>query len=605
MSVQSAIINLVRKSFLATSTANDYTTGSPLLTRHDEIAFVDPHGDPCAIPTEPGIDNIDYEYAYVTGARGHSLRGSLVKIGLNIDYIDNTLKRKLDQWRQERAHVWVSPNMGKNTLFSWRPADVSGANYTVGGSQARDLTGNYALTSVFGAFLRYWDTARGIFLPKSSSNRAPLVHTPGGAGLVASPSTMNRMRPTYPVSATMSNAATASGWIIGGADAADVSVALATNGFGQTDCPHSLRVSIAAHASGDRYLYAADQFNPAAGANYAGYPFVNTTSATATVWLRGQLPDQFAFQFGALTGADMTLRTIGGARLDGWTPFSVSYPPVAWATNPPTLWIICHSATGLACSFEIGPVMVQQSGMPAANVWSAQITGGTASGNSHVSTSAAVTLPGQGTIMASFHVPEDMNAAWRGVEYCSIFGNTNLFLRARVSRTTEYFRFTSISPSVSVNTASIAVGGYLIPGKICTVAVTWDGSSQKIYANGELVLTAITAATTIPLGGSSSVLSVGRDSPGYNCSPLAMLTMRIDEGAMTATEIGQLHTALTDPIALALAKTCSGRAFRITKTPQMLRSSYGGSQILGTVELEQVGYDANTAEPMSVEASIV
>jgi hypothetical protein len=37
----------------------------------------------------------------------------------------------------------------------------------------------------------------------------------------------------------------------------------------------------------------------------------------------------------------------------------------------------------------------------------------------------------------------------------------------------------------------------------------------------------------------------------------------------------------------------------------MLRSSYGGSQILGTVELEQVGYDVNTAEPMSVEASIV
>jgi hypothetical protein len=137
------------------------------------------------------------------------------------------------------------------------------------------------------------------------------------------------------------------------------------------------------------------------------------------------------------------------------------------------------------------------------------------------------------------------------------------------------------------------------------VAVTWDGAGQKIYANGVLIVTGATAATTIPIGGSSSVLSVGRDTLGYNCSPLAMLSMRIDEGAMTATEIGQLHTALTDPIALALAKTCSGRAFRITKTPQMLRSSYGGSQILGTVELEQVGYDVNTAEPMSVEASIV
>jgi hypothetical protein len=37
----------------------------------------------------------------------------------------------------------------------------------------------------------------------------------------------------------------------------------------------------------------------------------------------------------------------------------------------------------------------------------------------------------------------------------------------------------------------------------------------------------------------------------------------------------------------------------------MLRASNGGSQILGTVELEQVDYDQFTTEPMSVEASIV
>jgi len=245
VSLQSALINLVRKSYLSASVENDYTTGSPLLTRHDEIAFVDPHGDPCAIPSEPGIDSIDYEYAYATGARGHSLRGSLVKIALNIDYIDNTLKRRLDQWRQERALVWVQPNIGRNPLFSWRAVDMK-AGYFSGGPVAKDLTGNYALTSVFGSYLRYWDTARRMFLPKSSSNRTPLVHTPGGAGLVAYPTVVNRMVPTYPKSATMSNAATASGWAIGGADAGDVSAALVTNGFGQADCPHSLRVSVSA-----------------------------------------------------------------------------------------------------------------------------------------------------------------------------------------------------------------------------------------------------------------------------------------------------------------------------------------------------------------------
>jgi len=610
VSLQSALINLVRKSFLSASVVNDYTTGSPLLTRHDEIAFVDPHGDPCAIPTEPGIDSIDYEYAYVTGARGHSLRGSLVKIGLNIDYIDNTLKRKLDQWRQERAQVWVSPNMGRNTLFSWRPADTSGANYTATGTAARDLTGNYALTSTFGAFLRYWDTDRRMFLPKTSSNRAQLVHTPGGAGLVAHPTVLNRMVPTYPKSATMNNQATSSGWAIGGAGAANVTAALVTNGFGQTDCPHSLRVTVAAAASGDRYLFAADQFNQASGTGYAGYQFVNATAATATVWLRGQLPDQFALQFGAITGNDLVLRTIGSARLDTWTPYSVSYTPTAWATNPPTLYLICHSATGLACSFEIGPVMVQQdsaySSMPAAPVWTPQVTGGTASGLAHVVTAAAVTMPGQGTVMLSYFAPADIAGAWRTSATYGMFSNTNIAFRISISGAYEYMRLDSITPTQSMMTASAARGTLMVPGKINTFAFTWDATSQKIYANGELAIERATASTTVPIGGGSTTLTIGGKSSGsYSCAPLSMLTARIDEGAMTAVEIGQLHTALTDPIALSLAKTCSGRTFRITKTPQMLRASNGGSQILGVVELEQVDYDQNTAEPMSVEASIV
>jgi hypothetical protein len=84
-----------------------------------------------------------------------------------------------------------------------------------------------------------------------------------------------------------------------------------------------------------------------------------------------------------------------------------------------------------------------------------------------------------------------------------------------------------------------------------------------------------------------------------------MLTLRIDEGAMTAVQVDQVHAALTDPIALALAMACRGRTFRITRTPNALRASTGGSQILGTIDLEQTDYDHFTAEHFAREVSVV
>ena len=609
MSLQSALINLVRKSYVSASVEHDYATPGELGARHDEIAFVDPHGDPCAIPTAPTEDVIDHEYQYATGARGHQLRGTLVGIGLAIDYIDNTLKRTLDQWKRERANVWVSPNLGRNTLFSWRAVDMK-AGYFNGGPVAKDLTGNHLLMSTCGAYLRYWDTARRLLLPKTGTNRTPLVQTPGGAGLVSFPTCVNRMRPTYPKSATLGSGATESGWIKGGAGAANITAALNTNGFGQTDCPHSLTVSVAAAVSSDQYVAVVDQFNPGSGAGYAGYTFINGTAATAIVWLRGQLPDNASLIFGNATGTDWVVRSLAGARFDGWTPVAVSHTPSAWATNYPSLFLTLYSTTGIPCSFEIGPTMViQQTGfgsMPAAAVWSAEMTtGGTSSGAAQVGSSASVTLPGQGTIIVSYYAPSDFADAWRTSSTVGLFGNTNLRLAAVITDSTELIKVSSVSPAQTLTTVTGARGTLIQAGKINTIAVTWDGSSQKIYANGELALTAVTGGTTVPFGGSSSALTIGREAGGYACSPLAMLTARIDEGAMTATQVGQIHTALTDPIALSLAVSARGRTFRITRTPQSLRASAGGSQILGEVQLEQVDYDPFTADPFAKEASIL
>jgi hypothetical protein len=600
-----AVISIVRKSTVAASVAHDYATPGELAERHGEILLVDPDGDPCAVPMAPQTDDLDYQYDYVTGAKGSQLRGTIVSQDLSIDYINASVWGAINQWKQERALVWLQPNLGRNTVFSWRAVDLKGA-YFADGPAAKDLTLNHGLSATFGQYLRYWDTERRMFLPKTTSNKAPIVLTPGGPGMVSHPSTINRMVPTYPKSATLSAVSTDSGWTAGGTGFAGITAALVTNGFGQTDCPHSLRVSVAAVAASDRYLIVSEQFDPGAGANYAGYTFVNSTHSTAIVWMRGEFPDGARLLFGYTgSGTDYAARSLAGMRFDGWTPVMLAHIPTGWATTPPDLILDLASTSGLKCSFEIGPTMVKQDGMPAAPVWSAQVTGGTVSGNAYVGSGAAVLLPGQGTIIASFYVPTDMNAAWRTTEYCSIFSNTNIWLRARASRTNEYFTLSSVSPAINVNTASAATGTYLIPGRVCTVAVTWDGSSQKIYANGELVLTAVTAATTVSIGGTSSVFTVGRDANGYNCSPLAMLTVRIDEGAMTATEIAQLHTALTDDVAIAMARGAAGRTFRIRRIPQTLRSSASGSQMLGVLGLEQVDYDPFTADVFLKEASIV
>jgi hypothetical protein len=605
--MDSALITLVRKSLQSATTEHDYTAGE-LFQRHEEIALVDPTGDACAVPSGLGEDLLDYTYDYASGATGRAVRGTRLSPQLNIDYIDNVVQRRLEQWKRERAVVYVSPNMGRNTVFSWRALDQKSSLLT-GGGAAKDMTGNFTLTATFAAQLRYWDTARRQFIQKTSSNRTPLVATPGGAGLVAHPTVINRAKPTYPKSATLGSGATDSGWVKGGAGAADITAALVTNGFGHTECPHSLQVTVAANISADRYLAITDQLNPAAG-NYAGYTFVNTAAATVVVWLRGQLPDSAALQFGPAGMVDIATRSLAGMRFDGWTPVSVSHAPTAWATNAPSVYLTLNSATGLGCSFEVGPVMIQQtasgySSLPAAPVWSAEVTGGTSSGVAQVATSTAMTLPGQGTAVASFFVPADMGGTWRVGATFGLFSNSNLRVRAVITTSTEYITVSSVSPATSLSTAAVPRGTYLVPDRINTIAITWDGSSQKIYVNGQLAVTAVTAATTVPFPGSSSAMLVGKDGGGYCCAPLAMLTVRVDEGAMTATQIAQVHNALVDPVALGLAIACRGRTFRIVRIPATHRSSAGGSQHMGTIELEQVDFDQFTADPLLREQSIV
>jgi hypothetical protein len=602
--MDSALINIVRKSLASASTEHDYTAGE-LFTRHDEIALVDPMGDPCAVPTQLQDDAIDYAYDYASGGHGVAVRGSRLSVGLSIDYIDNVVARRLQQWKKERALVYVSPNMGRNTLFSWRAFDMKATLFN-GGGLAKDLTGNFSLSATFGAHLRYWDTGRRQFIQKTTSNRTPLMTTPGGAGLVTYQTVVNRMNPTYPKSATLSSAPTASGWVGGGADSADISAALVAGGFGHIECTDSLRVTVAGRVTSDRYLAVFDQFNSAHG-NYGGYTFVNGYTVAVTVWLRGQLPYGASLVVAAMSTADTVTRSLSGQRFDGWTPVSINWTPSALTvSNLPYLALGLSDSIGAACEFEIGPVMVTQASSgyslaAAAPVWTAQTTSGTLSGAAHVATTTSLRLPGQGTIACSYWAPNDTDASWRaGASNHILCGNSDISVRIGRTAPNEYFYVTGATNN---STYQSTPGAIVRPGQINTVAVTWDGAGVKLYVNGALVAT---DTTTLPaLSGSNSAWKIGSSVTQYGCFPLAMLTCRIDEGAMTAAQITQLHNALVDPIALGLAIAARGRTFRVVGVPGTLRPSAGGSQVLGMLELEQADFDQFTADPFLMEKSIV
>lgn len=603
--MDSALITLVRKSLQSATTEHDYTAGE-LFQRHEEIALVDPTGDACAVPTGMREDSIDYTYDYTSGSTGRAVRGTRLSPQLNIDYIDNAVQRRLERWKRERAVVYVSPNMGRNTIFSWRALDQKGS-FLNGGLAAKDMTGNFSLTATFGAYLRYWDTARRQFVQKTTSNRTPLVETPGGAGLVTYQTVVNRMSPTYPKSATLSSAAAASGWTAGGTHLADISAALVSAGFGHSECPDALRVTVAGRVTTDRYLYVADQFN-SAHANYAGYTFVNGATATATVWLRGQLPATAYLAMGAASTADIVSRSLAGLRLDGWTPVSINWTPSGiTAGNLPYVSLGLNDTLAAACEFEIGPTMVTQapsgySLAAAAPIWSGQTTAGTLSGAAYVATSASLRLPGQGSIICSYWAPADASDSWRaGGSNHILCGNSDISLRIGRTVSTEYFYVTTAASNWTQYDAT--PGAVVRAGQLNTVAVTWDGSGVKLYVNGAL---AATDTATLPgLSGSNSAWKIGSSVTNYGCFPLAMLTCRIDEGAMTATQVAQLHYALTDPVALGLAIACRGRTFRVVGIPATHRASAGGTQHLGTIELEQVDFDQFTADPLLKEQSIV
>ena len=357
---EGAILSLVRESTLESSESRqtDYITGADEMNKHDEILLVTPDGEACAIPIGNIPIDLDYKYNYSDGSRGRQLRTITRRMVFSIDFIDEATRNRLEMWMNERARFLLSPGFGRHTEAAWRPLVMEGINYR-DGTPAFDLTGNNAMTVEGTNTNKYlWDLKKQIMRGGYASRELPLFSTPAGAGAgLPSPET-NRFKPWTPASATAGPGAGNSGWDVGGADAADISFFLVNNGFGHTDCPHSLRVRTTNLVSNDRFILQQDAFNNASG-NYQGWEPTGDMTVNFCTYVKGRFPPGARLRLIAF-GASIDDVFLDDYDLSEWTPIILSHHEAAWPTAPGLhpLFDLKSSPDGAAADFEIGPTFV-------------------------------------------------------------------------------------------------------------------------------------------------------------------------------------------------------------------------------------------------------
>lgn len=599
-----ALINLVRTDTMANLLDNDYSAGSELHRRYDEVRLEDPNGDPSAIPAPVGRASRDVQYNYMTGDRGRNALLTERQVTLNIDYISSDVAYKLEEWADSRAKVLVAPGFGRHTDFAYRPLVMLNGNYA-DGSTAYDLTGNHAIEEQTAyAGMRLWDEQRRMLGEASTTTKLHWLPTPGGAGFGYPRDTRNLWEPAYPKGATYGggSSATASGWSKGGTDSADIAYTHVPGGFGCPDCPDSLRVDVAANVTSSRYLIQYQIWDPG-HALYSGYTWTGAGTAQVTVWLKGRFPDGATLNlYGGTGGLRLSQVDLTALDLRDWTPVQISAYEVDWSLSIPKVEIKLNDSEGAPYSFEIGPFFAgQRSGthQSLGAYWCDFAPG--ANGANCYGTVSNYAMPLTGTIHASFYCPPDWYD-YEGYQHCDLLG-TNTFALG-LGKTTAGSTFMQVSQS-SGGTVFEATGRPVVPGAVNTLTLSWGNAGEKIYFNGGLVATYNRAVTqwTQSTTMAASVLRMGSGYATRGCHPARLLTSRIDAYQWSDAEVMNQHLALTDPIALQLARICRGREFEIVSVPTTVRHSAGGSQIVGALKLQQVRYRNNLADPLNREES--
>ena len=602
-----ALINLVRL-YLASVTDpdHDYTAGE-IFERHEEIQLVDPDGQPCAIPEPATFENIDYKFNLITGARQHSALAIRRSIGIGVDYLDNEVCRRLEHWMQQRALVLITPNMGRNTIFSFRPVHMNQFDFgTVANplDTAIDLTGNHELVFWGQEDMLSWDRVERRFAKTGyvglGDTDLPIHTTPGGGGFGFPLGARNLMKPAYPESATEGSGTGKCGWYKSGADAATLVFTHHSGLFGHPSCPDVLRVAYNDTVTAARSIAVSTMWDPGDG-DYQGITPSGALNFSICIWMRGQLPDSSVLTLTGNTGT--TTRDLSGLRLNGWTPIIISRKETNWAASVPVLRLTLQSADGIAGAVEIGPTMAANEvalSCPPGEYWAPTQSYGS---KGEILTVNAFAFPDQGTIIASFWVPEWWGEVAALNSVLGVLGNDDWSLR--IGSLAPSIDMVTIEESGAGSTTFYPTGYTIKPGEINTLAFAWSGERQRLYLNGDSVGDVNRSSADITFGGNDSALRVGFDHAGNSMYPAILLSARIDEGAMTDDDVKNIHLALTDPIALQTAAVARGRVFQITGVPQTLRSSQDGSQVLGVVQLEQVDHQNWLADPLNKEESVL
>ena len=600
MSQSAALINLVRLNPVSDTEPNDYKTGR-IFKEHDEVKLVDPDGTPCAWPRPISFVSKDPVYNYITGDTGRNARQLTRRITLDIDFFDAELHQRLEEWMHHRAKVLIAPGFGRETALAYRPVRII-ADETEAGDDARDITGNELVKIEQPEDPYIWDEATGAFLP-SAANTVPALNplkTKYGAAYRHPGPQANRMYPTSPEGAEQGlGSGDGSGWTKAGTDSTQLLFTFATWADPFPDTTGFLRVAYSASASTSRFIEVEDIWT--SGHADESFLFTGSGTAVAIVWLRGQMPDGAKLVFGS--GAFVSEVDLAGMNFKRWTPIKVAKKLLNWATDQATMRLELSSTVALGGTIEIGPVQVTyESGAsaPASFYWNHQNAKESANAYA-VKTQGSFHGPHVGTLFMSFFVPED-------VDEVTAMGSQDIGLLAGGA---EFIRITvgEASTNIIILTtggiySSILTGG-LVAGEINTLAWTYGAGDQAMYHNGELIDTwdGSTFKTSPPFQLGDSAAAFGVDATGNTCSPVKLLSARVDAGAWSASDVKNNHLALVDPIAVAVARACRGRVFRIVSIPGTVRSGYGTSQITGQLVLEQVEYLHHLADPLNEEGS--
>jgi hypothetical protein len=573
---------------------NDYIGSRSGLWNRDVCDLAAPSGEPAAIPVSPGIKDLDTRYNYITGDKGFSMRLQSYNPSFNIDFIGAEQHAKLRRWKHNRTKLMVGQGIGRHTRLLYYPTHLQGMYFRGSLYNADDhLRAGNQLTAVQATDSLYWDHCAQLFRGGFSANNNCIVPTPGGAGLLASRDHTNRMKPSYPEGAGEGPGSGNSAWTRGGTDYADITFALNANGFGHNDCPHSLRVTTDGSTSSSRYIYMSAAWNSGHG-SYQGYSFTGAGYASLTIWLRGKFPASAVLTLkDYVTPTNSMAVILSQLPVGDWTPVTLSLYSANWSTTRPEIYLYLQNTKEYHADFEIGPMFFNQSaGVYLGNqpMWRDWSDG--ASGNSYVKYPTA-SIPRAGCMTASFYAPKGMlNRNQRIGFFGSSQMSLDMYCDLNVGEWT--MRFTTFTPSALTWTKTFTK---TFDDEVCAVSVRYGANDLELFLNGES-LGAWDQGEDQDYSNPSVVQTtyLGYASGGHDILPFALLGFRADEQIFTDDEIRFMHSAMTDTGALAVTVPARGRIFRLTQIPSTPRPSPTGTQWLGKLELEQVGYDPDLAD---------